>query len=52
MVLLGATAVLVPPIARGVFLLETTPYRLLGALAMAAIGIALVELAYRLGVKR
>jgi cation-transporting ATPase E len=52
MVLLGATAVLVPPIAHGVFLLETTPHRLVGALAMAAIGIALVELAYRLSRKR
>ena len=52
MVVLGATAVLIPPIAHRVFLLETTPYRLLGALAMAAIGIVLVELVYRLGVKR
>jgi cation-transporting ATPase E len=48
MVLLGSTAVLVPPIARRVFLLEVTPYRLLGALAMAAVGIALVEIVHRI----
>jgi hypothetical protein len=35
-----------------VFLLETTPYRLFGALAMAAIGVALVELVHRLSRKR
>jgi cation-transporting ATPase E len=52
MALLAATAVLVPPIAHGVFLLETTPYRLFGALAMAAIGVALVELVHRLSRKR
>ncbi|TCC30736.1 HAD-IC family P-type ATPase [Kribbella speibonae] len=48
MVVLGATAVLVPPIARGIFLLDVTPYRLLGALAMGLAGAGPVELVHRL----
>ncbi|TCC21578.1 HAD-IC family P-type ATPase [Kribbella sindirgiensis] len=48
MVVLGATAVLVPPIGHSVFLLDVTPYRVLGALTMAFAGIGLVELVYRI----
>jgi hypothetical protein len=36
-------------VAHGIFLLEVTPRRLLGAAAMAAIGIVLIEIAYRVG---
>ncbi|MFF0267249.1 HAD-IC family P-type ATPase [Kribbella sp. NPDC004536] len=43
MAVLAATAVLVPPIGHGIFLLEVTPRRVLGALAMGAVGIALIE---------
>jgi cation-transporting P-type ATPase E len=49
MALIAAAVVLVPPLANGIFLLEVTPRRLLGAAAMAAIGIVLIEIAYRVG---
>jgi cation-transporting ATPase E len=47
MALISAAAVLVPPVGHDLFLLEVTPRRLLGAAAIAPIGIALIELAHR-----
>ncbi len=52
MVSLAVVAVLVPAIGHGLFLLEITPYRLLIALALAAVGITLVEAISRISRRR
>ncbi len=52
MVMLAAAAVLVPAIGHGLFLLEITPDRLVAALVLAAVGIALVEATSRIGRRR
>ncbi|MGZ0153118.1 HAD-IC family P-type ATPase [Kribbella sp. WER1] len=44
MALLAAVAVLVPAIGHGIFLLEVSPRRVLGGLAMGAVGIVLIEI--------
>jgi cation-transporting ATPase E len=47
MAFVATTAVLLPPIGHGLFLLEVTPRLLAGAVVIGVIGIALVEIVYR-----